>query len=221
MQFSDVQQQIGSLPDTFIPMGSIFAGLIESLSALVARSTTAIDQLSSQIDVPTAKFGWLTAIGLLFGIQRNQYESDDQFRTRLVGTLTATRGTPQSIVNFLQLALNLNVTVSEDFINPSYQINFLTPVTTQTIQKVVIAINWVRPAGVPFLPLFITRGGLYLDTCNYFGVKRVTGSYLANPSTLVTVNIGANTNSPINQLPTNYISDQWITGVASVSYPLS
>ena len=220
MQFKDVENQLDDLPSAFKRFGPIFARLITSLSAALTRSTSSIDQLATNISLPTAKWGWLDAIGKLYGIQRNQFETDPQFRTRLLGTLTATRGTPTSMVNFIKLALNLNTSITENFSLVSYQINFSNPPNQQTLQKVVIAINWVRPAGVPFLPLFQIKGGLYLDTLNYFRVKRVTGSYLARPVAAINVNIAANTNSPKALLPTNYLTDPYVTGVAQVNFPL-
>jgi len=221
MDYAEVQQQLNDLPQTFQRFGPVFAGLISSLAAALTRSTNSIDALTpSMINLPTAKWGWLDAIGKLYGIQRNEYETDPQFRTRLQGTLTATHGTPDSIVNFIKLALNLNTTITENFNLVSYQINFTSPPTQQTLQQVAVAINWVRPAGIPFLPLFQLRGGLYLNTLNYFGVKRVTGSYLSRPSVSVNINLAPNTNNPKPLLPTTYLSDPYITGTALVNFPL-
>src|SRR5579863_2669781 len=172
------------------------------------------------INLSTARWGWLDAIGKLYGIQRNQFENDPQFRTRLLGTLTTTTGTATSIVNFIKLALNLNATITENFSLVSYQINFSSTPSTSVLQQVAINIVRVRPAGVPFLPLFVIKGGLYLNTLNYFGVKRVTGSYLARPAISINVILAANTDNPAPLLPTTYLTDPYITGVAEVSFPL-
>lgn len=221
MNFDEVKGQLEDLPSTFKRFGPVFAGLISSLAAALTRSTDSIDALTpNNINLPTAKWGWLDAIGKLYGIQRDQYETDPQYRTRLQGTLTATKGTPQSIVNFIKLALNLNSSITENFDLVSYQINFTNPPSQQTLQQVAIAINWVRPAGVPFLPLFQLKGGLYLSTLNYLGVKNVTGSYLSRPQVSIDINIGPNTNSPKPLLPTTYLSDPYITGTALVKFPL-
>jgi hypothetical protein len=220
MNFNDVENQLEDLPGTFKRFGPIFAGLIQSLSAALARSTRAIDQLSPMLYPNTAKWGWLDAIGKLYGIPRNQFETDPQYRTRLLGTLTATHGTPSSIVNFIHLALNLNSSITENFDLVSYQINFTNPPNQQTLQKVAVTINWVRPAGVPFLPLFEVRGGLFLNTLNYYGVRKVTGSYLGRPSATVDITLAANTNNPKPLLPTTYLSDPYITGTALVNFPL-
>ena len=220
MDFAGNLNQLEDLPAAFKRFGPIFAGIITSISAALSRETRAIDQLSSQISLPTARWGWLDAIGKLYGIQRNQYENDPQFRRRLLGTLTANRGTPDSIINFIKLALNLNATITENFDLVSYQINFSNVLNQQVLQQVAIAINWVRPAGVPFLPLFVIKGGLYLNTLNYFGVKKVTGSYLAKPAVSIAVNLAANTNNPSPLLPTTYLTDPYITGVAEVNFPL-
>jgi hypothetical protein len=234
MNFSDVENQLTDLPSAFKRFGPIFAGLIVSLTAMLARSTRAIDGLPSQLYLPvnagssiaplvninTAKWGWLDAIGKLYGIPRNQYETDPQYRVRLQGTLTAAHGTPIAITNFIKLALNLNTTITENFDLVSYQINFTNPPSIQTFTQVAISINWVRPAGVPFLPFFQIKGGLYLRTLNYFGIKRVTGSYLARPQATVDINLAANTDNPKALLPTTYISDPYVTGTALVPYPL-
>lgn len=220
MNFQDVQDQITDLPSSFARFGPIFAGLILSLTAMMARSTRAIDQLAPQLNINTAKWGWLDAIGKLYGIPRNQYETDPQYKTRLVGTLSAAHGTPTAITKFINLALNLNTTITENFDLVSYQINFANPPSIQTLTQVAISINWVRPAGVPFLPFFQVRGGLYLRTLNYFGVKRVTGSYLARPQASIEINLAANTDNPKPLLPTTYLSDPYVTGTALVPYPL-
>ena len=217
MDFLDVQTQITDLPSTFKRFGFIFAGLIQSFSAALARGTTSMDQLPNNINMNFAKWGWLDAIGKLYGILRNPNENNNQFRDRLLGTLTATRGTPQSIVNFLQVALNLNTSITENFDLVSYQLNFSKAINTQTLQKVAVALQWVRPVGVPFLPFFQLKGGLYLSTLNYFRVQKVTGSYLGKPSVSILVNLAANTNSPEALLPTTYLADPWITGTAVVS----
>lgn len=220
MQYSDVQNQIEDLPATFQRFGPIFAGLISSISAAMARTTMPMDQLAANVSLPTAHWGWLDAIGKLYGLPRNPYETDPAYRTRILGTLTATHGTPDSIVNFIQFALNISTSITENFTLASYQINFANPPTPQTLQQVAIAINWVRPAGIPFLPLYQIRGGLYLNTLNYLGIKKVTGSYLAKPSISISVTLAPNTNNPVPLLPTNYLSDPYVTGIANVSFPL-
>ena len=220
MNFTDVQNQLDDLPLTFKRFGPIFAGLILSLTAAIARNTIPIDQLPPNLNLQTAKWGWLDAIGKLYGIQRNQYETDPQYRARLFGTLTANHGTPTSIVDFIKLALNINTSISENFTVASYQINFNNPPSLQTLKQVAIAINWVRPAGIPFLPLFQIKGGLFLNTLNYLGVKRVTGSYLARPAVSISVNLAPNTNNPKPLLPTTYLTDPYITGLANVNFLL-
>lgn len=220
MNFVDVENQISDLPSTFKRFGPIFAGLIISLSAALARSTRVIDQVAAQTNINTAKWGWLDAIGKLYGIPRNQYETDPQYKTRLLGTLTASHGTPTSITSFIKLALNLNTTITENFDLVSYTIDFTNPPSVQTLTQVAIAINWVRPAGVPFLPFFQIRGGLFLNTLNYFGTKRVTGSYLARPQSTIAINLSDHTNNPKPLLPTTYISDPYVSGTALVPYPL-
>ena len=220
MNFTDVQNQLDDLPLTFKRFGPIFAGLILSLTAAIARNTIPIDQLPPNLNLQTAKWGWLNAIGKLYGIQRNQYETDPQYRTRLFGTLTATHGTPDSIVNFIKLALNINSSITENFDLASYQINFTSPPSIQTLQQVAIAINWVRPAGIPFLPFFQIKGGLYLNTLNYLGVRQVTGSYLSRPSVSININLAPNTDNPKPLLPTTYLTDPYITGLANVNFLL-
>lgn len=163
----------------------------------------------------TARWGWLDSFAKLYGLHRNLAEIDSQLRTRLFGTLTAPHGSATSISSFVQLALGLQVFVTENFVTPSYQLNFLIPPTTQTLQNVVDAIAWVRPAGVPFLPLFTIHGGLFLTSDNYFGGTKVSGSYLARSQVAVQINIAPNTNNPKNYLPTTYLTDPYITGAAN------
>jgi len=220
LNFNDVENQLTDLPTSFQRFGFIFAGLITSLTAMLARNTQALDQLSAMTDINTAKWGWLSAIGSLYDLPRTQYETDPQYRTRLLGTLSANTGTPQAIVNFIKLALNLSTTITENFNVVDYQINFANPPSQQTLQQVAITINRVRPAGVPFLPLYQINGGLYLNTCNYFNTRFVTGSYFSQPHSSIAVTLAQNTNNPTPILPTNYLTDVYVTGIAQVSFPL-
>lgn len=220
MNYSDVQSQILDLPDAFQRLGPQFAALVSAFTASMSRSTRAIDQIAGQINIQTARWGWLDSIGKLYGILRNQFETDPQYRVRLLGTLSTTTGTPTSIVNFLKLSLNLNTSVTENFSLVSYQINFFTPPSSQMLQNVAINLVRVRPAGIPFLPFFTLTGGLFLDTLNYLGGKLVTGSYLSKPSVSVNLTLAENTNNPQPLLPVVYLQDPYIRGIAQASFPL-
>jgi hypothetical protein len=212
MTYNDILNQLDDLPEPFRHNGSIYPSIIASIAAALARNTNSADAVISDININTAQWGWLNTIGELYGIIRTQYETDPIYRRRIEQTLIAPHGTPEAIQDFIKLILGITTVVTENFTNCSYQINFLSPVSVATIQQVVIAINWVRPAGVPFLPLFRSSGGLFLSTCNFLGIKRVTGSYLANPTIAINVSIGPSTDNLVSQLPTLYLTDPYITG---------
>jgi hypothetical protein len=212
MNYNDVLNQLNDLPITFQHGGIIYPSIIAAIASALARNTTSADAVIGNINLPTAQWGWLNSIGELYGIIRTQYEIDPTYRNRIQQTLVAPHGTPEAIQDFIKLITGITTVVTENFTNCSYQINFLAPVSVNTIQQVVIAINWVRPAGVPFLPIYRVSGGLFLNTCNFLGVKRVTGSYLAQPTVIANVSIGPSTDNLVSQLPTLYLTDQYITG---------
>jgi hypothetical protein len=215
MNFSDVLNQIEDLPDTFKRPGPIFNAIVTSLAAILSRQTSALDQLVVNLNLQNARWGWLDTFGKFYGINRNGQESDVLYRARILGTLTAPHVTPIAIASFVNLALGLVVTVTENFLNTTYQLNFLSPPSLVTIQQVANAINYVRPAGVPFLPLFMITGGLSLHTCGYFRTQQVTGSYFTAGKTSLNINIAQSTNSPQTKLPTNYLSDPLILGTVT------
>ena len=217
MNFDDVQNQLDDIPSSFKRFGYIFAGLISSLTAILARNTQALDQLATMIDINSARWGWLDSIGQLYSIPRNQYETDPQYRTRLIGTLNAHTGTPQAIVSFIKLALNLDTTIIENFNVVDYQINFTNPPSQGTLQNVALSIVRVRPAGVPFLPLYQVTGGIYLNTCNYLNTRFITGSYFSQPHSSISIFLAQNTNNPPALLPTQLLTDPYITGLAQVN----
>ncbi len=215
MNFQQTEQILTDLPNTFRRYGSLFNAIILGFAIACARNNIAIDSIYQNIYTNNARWGWLDVFGQLYGILRNQYETDPQYRVRLIGTLTAPHGTPFAISQFLNLALGLNTNITENFVSPSFSINFSSPVTTSTLQNVVNSINWVRPAGIPFQPLYTQTGGLFLETINYLGITKVTGSYLSAPHTTVNVAVSPSTPNPVCILPTTYFTDPFITGVNS------
>lgn len=236
MDFNDVQSQLSDLPSSFKRFGPIYAGILNSFAAALARNTTSADGTItnltfaqfSQPPIPVgqltntslvvlnaddvAQWGWLDTFGKFFGIPRNVNESDPPYRQRIYGTLTAPHGSPLAIASFIFQILGINATVTEDFTNPSYRISFDQLLTEIQLAAVISTIKWVRPAGMPFLPLFQIRGGLFLRTINYFEVRRVTGSYLVTATVSVSSSIPPYTNNPKALLPTIYLTDPYITG---------
>lgn len=215
MDWQDTYNIMSDLPDTFQRFGPIYKAILLGFVVSLARNNISIDQFAQNLTVFNAKWGWLDVYGKLYGILRNQYETDPQYRTRLQGTLSAPHGSPLAISQFIQLALSLKTYITENFTDVNYQINFNTAVNTNTLQQVANAINWVRPAGIPFLPLYQQTGGLFLDTINFFNVLHVSGTYLAQPHINANVTIAANTDNPISLLPSTYLTDPFITGQAS------
>lgn len=210
MNFQQTYQILSDLPQPFTRFGSIFNAILLGFTIACARNNISIDAINQNIYTNNARWGWLDAFGQMYGVLRNQYETDPQYRTRLIGTLTAPHGTPLSISQFIKLALRISTYITENFSTPSFTVNFNTPVNSNTLQNIANTILWVRPAGVPFLPLFSSSGGLFLFTLNYLNGTKVTGSYLSNPHISGNVTISAGTPNPICTLPTTYFTDPFI-----------
>lgn len=219
MNYQQILSILSDLPGTFQRPGTVYQSILQSFTSACARNTIAIDALISQISLPTANWGWLDAVGNLFGIPRNPYEIDPSYRSRIQATLIAPHVTPTAMENFIQAVLGISVIISENFTNATYQLEFSSPVSTQDLQNIVNALIWVRPAGIPFLPIYTVSGGLFLNTVNFFGVKRVSGSYLVQSRTSVDINIAPNTDNPQAMLPTVYLTDPLITGIINPNSP--
>lgn len=207
MLFSEILNQLNTLPDTFLRPGQTFSWIQNSRAAALDRYASASDGLIAQLNFANADGVWLDCWGRLFAIPRQSDESDDQYARCIPATLTAGRGTPVSIETFMLLAYGYTVTVVEDFTNCAWEMKFSTPVTPEQFTNIMQRLNHVRPCGVPATALIGLAGGLYLGTINYLGAPRVTGAYLLSPKGVENFSISAFTNNTPPMLPTLFMTD--------------
>lgn len=210
MDWQQVLTQLTDLPRTYLRTGSVFQQWMNSLTEELSRYTTATDALTAQVAFTNAVAAWLDVWGELFGIARNSNESDAAYSQRIMGTLQAEHGPPLAISAFMLLSLGLRTTVTENIpaaVGWSLQLGSST--TTPQEATIAQALDFVRPAGVPY-NFNILRGGCFLTTVNYLGRAKVTGAYLTLPYSVVGPNIPANTNNSTPLLPTTFLTDPQI-----------
>jgi hypothetical protein len=207
MQYGDILIQLNTLPDTYLRPGPTFAFLQASKAAALQRFTNASDGLINNLSFSNASGVWLDVWGELFTIPRNAQESDGSYAARIPATLVSGKGTPVAIILYLLTALGYSVTITEDFVNTAWQVQFSVPVSLAVFNEIMAGLNYVRPAGVPGSALIGTAGGLYIGTVNYLGAPKVTGAYMISPHGLSELNISAFTNNTKPLLPTTFLTD--------------
>lgn len=207
MDFGSVLAQINRLPLTYLRPGTTFAAMQASKAAALMRYANASDALVDQLTFSKATGVWLDVWGKLFGIPRNPQESDDTYSTRISGTLVAGRTTPVAMAIYLNVALGINATITEDLVNTAWKLQFSAPITAAQYNQIMANMAFVRPAGVPSTAFVGAEGGLYTGTVNYLGAPKVTGAYLEESAQHYILNISAYTNNSNPLLPTLFMSD--------------
>lgn len=204
MDWNAVASQLSDVPRTFQRSGTTYQWLMNAYTAGLLRYTSAADGTNTQLSFQTAVGNWLDVWGNLFNIARNNGEADGVYAKRIQFLLTRGKGTLVAIAQFIQTAENISATVTEQ--SPGYTIQ-LGSQSTSFYAQIASDLKYVRPAGVPFLPFQVLRGGLYLGTVDYLGVHKVTGAYLTTPVTPVTPVMSATTNNSTPLLPTTFLTD--------------
>ncbi len=207
MDWDTVLNQLNDLPGTFKRTGSTYAQWVNSLTAAQHRMTNAADGIIAQANFSTTSAQWLNFWGMLFGVPRNNNELSSAYQSRINQTLKAYRVTPSAIIAFLQNVWGLSVTLTETVGGFGWTITLASAIPSAELGAVVLGVSQVRPAGVPFGPIYILSGGASLGTVNYFGAYRSTGAYLTNPVTTYNVVIPAGTNNAQSLLPTPFLTD--------------
>lgn len=211
MQFSDVLTQLNTLPDTYLRPGSTFAAIQGAKAAALFRFTNAADGTTAQASSFSNATGvWLDVWGKLFGLFRNEGESDGTYSNRITATMVSGRATPAAIVLYVQLANGYAASVVEDFGNTSWSLHLAQPVSNAQFNQLLQNLIYVRPAGVPVSAQAETKGGTYMGTINYHAAARVTGAYLKTPLQQQTITLSAYTNNAVPLLPTTFLSDPTI-----------
>lgn len=207
MDWAAVASQLADVPDTYKRPGDTFTWLFNSYVAGLFRYTSAADGTTEQLDFEQAIGTWLDVWGQLFNFRREDGESDGAYRTRIQFLLLCGKGPPVSIEKYINVVEGLTALVVERFPDCGYEVRIGIQTAARYLQ-IASNLRYVRPAGVPFLPFLVLRGGLYLGTINYFGVApSVTGAYMTDPTDEITPSIGAATNNSVPLLPTTYLTD--------------
>ncbi len=207
MDWSQVQARLYDLPPTYLRSGNIFTWLQNSYAAGLTWFTQSMDGLALQYDFNSAQGNWLNVWGSLFNLPSQSTETDTTYRNRIKFTLQLGRTTPVAIQLYTQDALGYQNSVSEDFTTVSWSMTLTSPITSNAYTTLANNLGVVRPAGVPFLPIYIPSGGLYLGSINYLGAPSVTGAYLVESTSSVLPIISPNTAPAQSTLPTTYLTD--------------
>lgn len=207
--YSGVLNQLNALPDTFLRPGATFAMIQAAKAAALFHYTDSSSGLMAQTDFSTAQGVWLDVWGKLFGIPRNNGESDTSYVNRIRTTLSSGRTTPVAIALYMLLIFNLNALITEDLVHCAWAFGLSRPLSQSALNALVQNLVYVRPCGVPVtLGASGAGGGMYLGTVNYLGAARVTGAYLESPSAQGNVEVlSAYTNNSVPLLPTTFLSD--------------
>lgn len=210
MDWNAVSAQLADLPSTYKRSGDTYTFLFKSFVMGLLRYTSAADGTTGQLAFPQAIGKWLDTWGQLFNVPRNNDESDRAYATRIQFLLLSGKGPPVSIARYIQIVEGLSATVTEKFPAVGYRISMGLQ-TLAAYAQIISDLKYVRPAGVPFLPLTVLQGGLYLGTINYLGVApRVTGAYLNQPFTTNGIVVPATTNNSRPLLPTTFLTDPFL-----------
>lgn len=211
MDFSQITAQIADLPSAFTRPGAVYQQLQNSFSGALLRGCSASDGIIGQLGFQNATGVWLDAWGKLYGLSRKANEADSVYKARITFTLLCGKGPPIAIRTFVETAEGIpDATIVENLPNVGWNMNITTSVSSETLNQVANDVVYVRPAGVPFGPFSVLRGGSYLGTVNYLGAGRVTGAYIFNPLTTFNFAIPESTNNSLSQLPTTFLSDPTI-----------
>lgn len=207
MDWNAVKARFDDLPTAYSRPGNTFQWIKNAVIASITLGTQSTDGITNQLNFQNAQGGWLNVWGQLFNLVRNNDESDVSYKARIQFTLKLGRTTPAAIQSYVTNALRVNATVSEDLADAIWKLTFSSNLTTAQYLSTAKDLAVVRPAGVPFLPMYVPQGGSYLGTINYIGAPAVTGAYLINATTKVSPNIGGTTNPAQPSLPTTFLSN--------------
>ena len=205
------------VPYTFVSDQPNFLNFFQTLAQTLSQFTTGNDALTTQLLFKTALGKSLDSFGGILGNPRASGESDTLYVGRLISDYNGPFGTPVAIEKFIQTIYSVPVSVVATGVGGGFLIDFQSLLPDATYQAIAEALNWIRPAGVPFFPFSIVGGGLYLTTVNYLGSPRITGSYLSSPSNLTfAFSLLPNTNNIINKYPITIFEDPVLQGTIDI-----
>lgn len=211
MDFQQIQDQIEDLPQTFKRYDAPYTQWSDALTSALRVFGFAVDSLLTMVSsFDAAEDSWIDAWGSLGNVIRRTNESDAVYQPRIQNTVLAKHASPVAMLTWLSvIEMVSNATLAERGASLGYSITLPQTLTTAQIQQIIMNLNVVRPAGVPF-NIFIQTGALYLDTVNYLDSPRITGAYLGNSSNAFTLPLGAGQNSSQSILPDLLLVDPTI-----------
>ncbi len=208
MDWGQLVYQLNDLPRTYKRDGTVYTYVINSIAAGMYKFTKSSSDVIAMATFTNASGKWLNVWGeLLGGITRLKGMSDLSYGVYITDTLLAYKGPPVAIENYIQKVYTINNEVFEYFPAVGWSIELFGAFPSDKYNELVSSLDVVRPAGVPLLPLIVLDGGLFMNTVNYLGGSRVTGSYIGNPSVTFSFNISPSTNNIVSTLPTLYLTD--------------
>lgn len=208
MNWNQLTYQLNDLPKTYKRTGAVFTYLTNSIAAGLYKYNKSSSEVINMATFTNASGRWLNVWGaLLGGIYRLKGMNDLQYSVYITNTLLAQKGPPIAIENYVQQVYNIKNQVFEYFPAAGWSLELFGAFPSNKLNDLVLSLDVVRPAGVPLLPLIVLDGGLFMNTVNYLGRGRVTGSYIGNPSVTFSFNLYPSTNNVVSQLPTLYLTD--------------
>ncbi len=211
MQWADIAYQLGDLPDTYKRSGPTYEWVMNSLTAALDRYTSSSNGIVSMTTFANAQGKWLDFWGqLLGGIARLNDQTDADYMALITQTILEGKGPPVAILDYVKLIYGIKASITENFPNVGWFLKFGSSFPQSQYNQLALTLGNVRPAGVPFTPFYVLGGGLYLNTINYLGRDRVTGSYIGQPVTAFNFTIPNSTNQAVSELPTIFLEDPTI-----------
>lgn len=209
MDFPAVSATLNDLPDTFKRQGPPYTQLIDSLASTLALYTLGADATMGQVaSFSNAIDGWIDIWGLLFGVPRDQNQSNAAYKIAIQSILSAWVATVPALQTWMNLFAPGGTVVENT--GSGYTLQFSGATTLAQIQAFLRLFNRIRPVGMPFQ---ITQAGLglYLNTEEFTGDGRVVGNYLTSLSTSVGLLLGPSTSNNVPLLATLIVTDPTIS----------
>lgn len=211
MDFSTIQSRLGQLPSTFLRSGNVFGAWQAAQAFQLSEYCSTADSLSNQMNFSTAWFNFLDIWGELFGIPRQPSEANLAYQNRITYILQSPVGTLYSVKAFSQFYFSTPITVTENANGLGYNIYLPSSLTSSVINQYLIALEKIRPAGVPF-SLYTVLEVLYLNTYLYVGAAYVNGPYLGGGNQQISNAIPEPINSSQPILPFLLLTDPLLNG---------
>jgi hypothetical protein len=207
VDYTQNKAQISILPPAYKNPSPSYEFFMNSVAMGLTLYTEAIDALVNNASFTTSKYNWLNTWGNLFVVPRGTYENSSQYSLKIQNLISTGNGTPIRIQDYIYNIYGVYVTISENFISgtPNYGYTLKFNGSIYNMKQLALDLNRVRPAGVPIY-FDIISGGNYINTINFIGAWRTTGSYLSFPITAFNPNLPESTNNAQNTLPTNYLT---------------